>query len=93
VNVTVVTAGALTYSLPGGKVVIEGDDLTVATLLESLVARYSPGMAYELMDSGRLRDGLALLVNGRNVLSMPGQFSAPLHDGDEVFITILVAGG
>lgn len=92
-KVDVVAAGALTHSLRGGRVLVEGDDLTVATLLESLVVQHGPVMAHELMDHGRLRDGLALLVNGRNVLSLPGRFDAPLHDGDEVFITIMVAGG
>lgn len=92
-NVNVVTAGALTRSLPAGKVVVEGEDLTVAALLESLVAAHAPGMADELMDHGGLREGLALLVNGRNVLSLPKQFGTLLHDGDEVLIAIMVAGG
>ena len=85
--------GALTHSLTDGKAVIEGRDLTVTGLLNALIVRYGPRMAEELMDSGRLRKGLALLVNGRNVLSLPEQFETPLQEEDEVIITIIVAGG
>jgi molybdopterin converting factor small subunit len=85
--------GALTHSLRDGKTVIEGRDLTVAGLLDSLIVRYGPQMAEELMDNGQLKKGLALLVNGRNVLSLPEQFETPLQDGDEVIVTIIVAGG
>ena len=92
-KVNVRALGALTHSLPEGKTVIEGSDLTVAGLLDALILRYGPRMAEELMDTGRLRKGLALLVNGRNVLSLPGQFEMPLREGDEVIVTIIVAGG
>ena len=92
-KVNVRALGALTHSLRDGKTVIEGCDLTVAGLLDSLIARYGPRMAEELMDSGRLRKVLALLVNGRNVLSLPEQFETLLREGDEVIVTIIVAGG
>ena len=92
-KVTVRALGALTHSLTDGKTVIEGCELTVAKLLDSLIVRYGPRMAAELMDSDRLKKGLALLVNGRNVLSLPEQFETPLQEGDEVIITIIVAGG
>ena len=78
---------------PPRQTVIEGCELTVAKLLDSLIVRYGPRMAAELMDSDRLKKGLALLVNGRNVLSLPEQFETPLQEGDEVIITIIVAGG
>ena len=92
-NVNVRAVGALTHSLRAGKAVIEGDHLTVAGLLDCLIARYGPRMAQELMDTGGLRKGLALLVNGRNVLSLPEKFETPLQEGDEVIVTIIVAGG
>lgn len=83
----------MTHSLREGRTVIEGDDLTVDGLLECLIVRYGPQMAEELMDDGGLRKGLALLVNGRNVLSLPEKFETPLQEGDEVIVTIIVAGG
>ncbi|HBB18111.1 MAG TPA: hypothetical protein DCZ97_14345 [Syntrophus sp. (in: bacteria)] len=93
VKVQVRALGALTHSLREGRTVIEGDDLTVDGLLECLIVRYGPQMAEELMDDGGLRKGLALLVNGRNVLSLPEKFETPLQEGDEVIVTIIVAGG
>jgi molybdopterin converting factor small subunit len=93
VKIKVKALGALTHSMTNGKTVIEGRDLTVAGLLDSLIARYGTRMAEELMNNGELRKGLALLVNGRNVLSLPEKFETPLQDGDEVIITIIVAGG
>jgi molybdopterin converting factor small subunit len=93
VKVRVRALGALTHSLPEGKTVIEGHDLTVVGLLESLITQYGPRMAVELMDNGQLRKGLALLVNGRNVLSLPEKFETPLREEDEVIVTIIVAGG
>ena len=67
--------------------------MTVAALLDRLTVCYGPRMAEELMENGRLRKGLALLVNGRNVLSLPEKFETPLQEGDEVIVSIIVAGG
>ncbi len=86
-------AGALTHSLPSGQVIVEKGSLTVQGLLDSLVSKYGSRMAEELIKQGRLRDGLVLLVNGRNVLSLAEQFETPLQEGDEILITIMVAGG
>ena len=83
----------MTHSLREGRTVIEGDNLTVEGLLDCLVVRYGPQMEEEMMDNGQLRKGLALLVNGRNVLSLPEKFETPLQEGDEVIVTIIVAGG
>ena len=92
-KVTVITVGALTRSMPQRRDVIEAERLTVQGLLEALVDRYGSPMAAELMNQGTLREGLALLVNGRNVLSLPQGFDTPLTDGDEIHIAIMVAGG
>lgn len=92
-KVKVRAVGALTHSLREGRTVIEGDSMTVTALLHRLIVRYGPRMAEELMENGGLRKGLALLVNGRNVLSLPEKFETPLQDGDEVIISIIVAGG
>jgi molybdopterin converting factor small subunit len=92
-NVKVLAAGALTHSLPEGRTVVEGEGLTVKRLLDLLVARYGAEMERELRGGEGLREGLVLLVNGRNVLSLPCRFDTSLRDGDEILITILVAGG
>ena len=92
-KVKVLAAGALTNSLPSGKVIVEAESLNVKGVIDSLIVQYGSRMAQELMNQGRLRDGLVLLVNGRNVLSLPEGFETPLQEGDEVLITIMVAGG
>ena len=92
-RVKIRTAGALTRSLPGGKDVIEGRNLTVRKLLDALVDRYGPTLEEELLEQGNLKEGLCMLVNGLNILSRPKKYETPLQDGDEVFITIVVTGG
>lgn len=92
-RVKIRTAGALTQSMPGGKDVIEGHDLTVRRVIEILVAKYGPGLEKELLEHGNIKNGLSMLMNGRNILSLPKKYETPLQDGDEVFITLVVAGG
>ena len=72
---------------------VEGRDLTVRRLIEILVAKYGPSLEKELLDHGNIKDGLSMLVNGRNILSLPKKYETPLQDGDEVLVTIVVAGG
>ena len=74
--VKITAVGALTWSLPCGKDVIEGECLTVQDVLNALVEKYGQTMADELLKNGELRKGLCLLVNGRNVLSLPNTFPA-----------------
>lgn len=92
-RVKVTTAGALTRSLPSGQDIVEGERMTVQSLLERLVIKYGPLMEKELLQQGKLREGIVLLVNGMNVLSLPEKFDTLLKDGDEVLIAIMVAGG
>jgi molybdopterin converting factor small subunit len=93
VKVRVWTAGALTHSLPSGEVLVDAEGQTVIEMLQALVARSGHAMAQELMRDGRVRDDLAVLVNGRNVLSLPQGFDTILEDGDQVAITIMIPGG
>jgi molybdopterin converting factor small subunit len=92
-RVRVRTAGALSKSLPSGKDVIEGKGLTVRGLIRALVQKHGPALNAELLEKNKVREGLSILVNGRNVLSLPGKFDTLLEDGDEVLIAIMVAGG
>ena len=92
-KVKVTTVGVLEHSLPAGEEVIEAEGLTVHDLMDALVDRHGPRAAKELLVAGGLRDGLSLLLNGRNVLSLPDRIHTPLQDGDEVVITVLVTGG
>ena len=89
-----ITVGILEQCLPGGEDVIEkAEKITVSGLLDNLVRKHGPRAAGELLGPDGLREGLCLLVNGRNLLSLSEGFQTPLQDGDEVVITVLVTGG
>ena len=92
-KVTVSVVGVLDDVLPGGKDVVEGDSVTVQAVYDALIEKYGPPAARELLDSGGLRKGLSVLVNGRNALSLPEKFQTELRDGDDVVITVQVSGG
>ena len=79
--------------MPSGEGVIEGNHMTVRALIRAMVEKYGIGLKKELLDQDHIREGLCLLVNGRNILSMPEKYNTPLQDGDEVLISVLVAGG
>jgi molybdopterin converting factor small subunit len=91
--INISTAGALTWSLPSGKDSVEGERFTVQDVLNALVTKYGLSMAEEMLEQGELKKGLSLLVNGRNVLSLPDNFQTSLEDGDEVVIATMLAGG
>ncbi|GAB4338405.1 MAG: hypothetical protein Kow0099_12410 [Candidatus Abyssubacteria bacterium] len=91
VNVCIV--GFLEDALPGGKGVIEAEDMTVSGMLDDLTDRLGEGATQKLRSGKDLREGLSLLVNGRNVLSLPDKFQTRLNDGDQVVITVRVSGG
>ncbi len=41
----------------------------------------------------KLKKDLSILINGRNVLSIPDKYQTLLKDQDEIIITIYVTGG
>ena len=91
VNISIV--GLLEGIFPDGKGVIEADTITVDGILDALVTRFGEAAASKLRGGEDLREGLSLLVNGRNVLSLRDKFQTKLEDGDEVVITVQVSGG
>ena len=92
-KVRIRTAGALTHSVPSGEDVIEGEAFTIRSLIQALVNKFGPGLEAELLVGEEIKEGLCMLVNGRNILSMPERYDTSMQDGDEVFITVLVSGG
>jgi len=73
--------------------IIEGNDLNIRKVLEILVRKHGQFLANELFDGDYLKKGLALLINGRNVLSFPKQYHTLLDNNDEIIITTQLEGG
>jgi molybdopterin converting factor small subunit len=92
-RIRVTAVGVLSRGLPGGQECIEGQGFTVGGMLDALVARHGALLAEEIYEGNKLRERLVILVNGRNVLSLPGGLQTALGDGDEVLITTVVPGG
>jgi len=77
---------------PVGAPEIDLQAADVRGLLRNLVARY-PALHEELFDrSGRLRDAVKVMVNGRNVEFLEG-LDTRLETGDAVAVFPVVAGG
>lgn len=85
--------GVLDKLLQGEGNIVEAKSMTVQGLLDTLIERHGESFAKEIIDGNGLREGLSLLVNGRNVLSFPDTYQTNLKDGDDVVITVQVAGG
>ncbi len=92
-RIKVTAVGTLSRGLPGGRGFIEGQGFTVGGVLDALVAKHGQLLAEELYEGDQIRGRLAILVNGRNVLSLPEGLRTALGDGDEVLITTMVPGG
>ena len=92
-KIRVSLVGILENLLPEGEDVIEAESITVRALLDTLVEKHGVDAAGELNGPDGLREGLSLLVNGHNVLSLPDKYQTNLQDGDEVVVTVQVTGG
>jgi len=92
--VKIKTVAALTWSLPSGQDQLEFDaGVTVQNAISALVKKHGASLKDELLSDGELKKGLCLLVSGRNVLSLPDRFDSTLKDGDELIISVIMAGG
>ena len=77
--------------LTGENVLVSAEGRTVAECIEDLEARF-PGFRDGICDAeGQIRDFYEIFVNGKS--AYPEELTAPLRDGDELFIALLVAGG
>lgn len=72
---------------------VEMEAATVAQLLAALTSRYGETFRRELMTpEGRLKPGIAVLVNGRNINFLQG-LDTSLSPGDKVTIVPPAGGG
>ena len=70
-------------------VVVEGS--TVGECLHQLIKRF-PDMKSALFDEkGKLRNHIEIYVNAES--AYPDELKKPVQDGDEIFLTVMLAGG
>ncbi|MDZ7761411.1 MAG: MoaD/ThiS family protein [Desulfovermiculus sp.] len=68
---------------------VEGS--TVGQCLDHVVQRF-PDMKSALFDEkGKLRNHIEIYVNAES--AYPDELKKPVKDGDEIFITVMLAGG
>ena len=74
-----------------GREAVEVDGRTVGDCLNALTHRF-PGMAGELFESnGKLRNIVEIYLNMES--AYPDELLKPVNDGDEIHITLMLAGG
>ena len=70
---------------------VEVDGTTVGECLKSFIRRF-PGVKGVLFDKkGRMRNEMEIYLNHKN--AHPDELIKPVKDGDEISITLVLAGG
>ena len=79
------------YQLTDGQTTVEVEGNTVGQCLDELVRRF-PGIKSRLFDKkGKLLNYIDIYVNQES--SYPEELAKAVRDGDELHITLLIAGG
>ena len=74
-----------------GQELVDVDGKTVGECLNDLTAKY-PGIKNKIFDTnGKLRNIIEIYLNAES--AYPDELLKPARDGDELSITILLAGG
>jgi molybdopterin converting factor small subunit len=74
------------------KVDLELVSPTIKDVVKSLLDQHKGPWERIIRNDLSLGEGCVALVNGRNIMSLEG-FETPIHEGDEITFTVLVAGG
>jgi molybdopterin synthase sulfur carrier subunit len=75
----------------GGREVVEVKGNTVGACLDHLTAEY-PGMDEALFEEkGKLRRHIEVFLNLES--TYPKELAMPVEDGDELYVTVMLAGG
>lgn len=74
------------------EVVLAPASPSVHSVLAALLRQYRASLERFLNDDLSPRDGAAVLVNGRNILSLD-PCATTIREGDELTFTVMVAGG
>ena len=74
-----------------GREIVEVAGNTVGACIEDLVKRY-PGLKAKLFDKkGILRNFIEIYLNMES--AYPDELAKPVSDGDEIYLTLALAGG
>lgn len=92
-KIKITIAGGLPIKLFNNQEIIEGSMFNIQSALDALVKKYGQELSDVLFERGNLKKGLTLLINGRNVLTLPKKYRTLLKDKDEILITPLLNGG
>jgi molybdopterin converting factor small subunit len=91
-SITVRLRGDLGRFTESPTVELEGGRRSLGEVLEELVSRF-PALGAVLFDeTGRVRSGILLVVEGRS-LAWPDDKDASIHEGGELLVTRFLAGG
>ncbi|HYE81314.1 MAG TPA: hypothetical protein VEG39_04000 [Clostridia bacterium] len=80
------------YLMPRTVVAYEGAAVT-RNFLDFIYGKYGPGIKEQIMHNEQIREGVIILLNGRNIKSHPDGLDAHIKDGDVITIGILAYGG
>jgi len=74
-----------------GEQVVEVEGKTVGECVKNLIRKY-PGIGSSLLDKrGHLQKIVEVYVNGES--AYPNELAKPVKDGDNVHLTLMLAGG
>jgi len=77
--------------LTGNRQVVDVEGDTVGNCLQDLIRQY-PGMKEKLFDKqGKLMDTIEIYLNLES--AYPDELKKPVRPGDEIHLTVLLAGG
>ncbi len=74
------------------EVFFEKESATLGELLRALLVKRGESLKRIVKDDLSLEKDCIILVKGRNVSSLQN-LETPIHDGDEITFTVLMAGG
>lgn len=78
-------------ALTGGLAAVAVEGSTVGECLEALAARF-PGLRTALWDDGgRLKNQIEIYLNAKS--AYPDELAKPVRPGDEIHLTVMLAGG
>lgn len=79
------------HQLANGQVTVKVKGNTVGQCLDDLIRQFPQTKRWLFDKRGRLRNYVDIYVNQES--SYPEEMAKPVKDGDELYITLIIAGG